>query len=34
MGKKGVILDNGRNAQSAMALYWKKNREMGRGPKK
>ena len=23
MGKKGFILDNGKKAQSSMALYWK-----------
>ena len=23
MGKKGVILDNGKTAQSSMSLYWK-----------
>ena len=23
MGKKGVILDNGKAARSSMALYWK-----------
>jgi hypothetical protein len=23
MGKKGFILDNGKQAQSSMALYWK-----------
>lgn len=23
MGKKGVLLDNGKKAQSSMALYWK-----------
>jgi hypothetical protein len=25
MGKKGVILDNGKKAQSSMALYWRKH---------
>ena len=30
MGKKGVMLDNGKTAQSSMALYWKKNRQMSR----
>jgi hypothetical protein len=25
MGKKGVLLDNGKNAQSSMALYWRKH---------
>lgn len=34
MGKKGVILDNGKSASSSMALYWKKNREQGKKPKK
>lgn len=23
MGKKGVLLDNGKTAQSSMSLYWK-----------
>lgn len=26
MGKKDVIMDNGKKAQSSMALYWKKNK--------
>jgi len=26
MGKKGVMLDNGKKAQSSMALYWKAGR--------
>ena len=34
MGKKGVKLDNGRNAQSSMALYWKKHNEQSKKPKK
>lgn len=34
MGKKGVLLDNGRQAQSSMSLYWKKNREQQNKPKK
>lgn len=34
MGKKGVKLDNGRNAQSSMALYWKKHHEQSKKPKK
>jgi hypothetical protein len=25
MGKKGVLLDNGKKAQSSMSLYWKKH---------
>jgi hypothetical protein len=33
MGKKGVILDNGKKAQSSMALYWKKSREISKHPK-
>lgn len=33
MGKKGVILDNGKKAQSSMALYWKKNQEQSKHPK-
>lgn len=27
MGKKGFLLDNGKKAQSSMALYWKAGRE-------
>ena len=34
MGKKGVILDNGKTAQSSMALYWKKNRQQSRDHQK
>lgn len=34
MGKKGVLLDNGKQAQSSMALYWKKQRENARKPKR
>lgn len=34
MGKKGVLLDNGKNAQSSMALYWRKNREQSKNPHK
>lgn len=34
MGKKGVMLDNGKNAQSSMALYWKKHHEQAKKPKK
>lgn len=33
MGKKGVILDNGRTAQSSMALYWKNSRDRSKNPK-
>ena len=33
MGKKGVILDNGRTAQSSMALYWKKGQNKPKHPK-
>ena len=33
MGKKGVILDNGRAAQSSMALYWKKGKDASKHPK-
>jgi hypothetical protein len=33
MGKKGVIMDNGRTAQSSMALYWKKNKDKAKLPK-
>ncbi len=34
MGKKGVLLDNGKQAQSSMTLYWKKNRENNKHPRK
>lgn len=34
MGKKGVIMDNGKQAQSSMALYWKKHHEQSKQPKK
>lgn len=34
MGKKGVLLDNGKTAQSSMALYWKKNKQNNRKDKK
>ncbi len=27
MGKKDVIMDNGKKAQGAMARYWKKQKE-------
>ena len=33
MGKDKVILDNGKKAQSSMALYWKKNKERQKNPK-
>jgi hypothetical protein len=36
MGKKGVLLDNGKTAQSSMALYWKagqKKSASSAGPK-
>lgn len=33
MGKKGVIMDNGKFAQSSMALYWKSNRDKAKHPK-
>ncbi len=33
MGKKGVILDSGKTAQSSMALYWKKNKDSAKHPK-
>lgn len=33
MGKKGVILDSGKTAQSSMALYWKANRDRAKHPK-
>ena len=33
MGKKGVLLDNGKKAQSSMALYWKTNKERSKAPK-
>ncbi len=33
MGKKGVLLDNGKKAQGAMALYWKAGREKSKLPK-
>lgn len=36
MGKKGVLLDNGKTAQSSMALYWKagqKKSNAAAGPK-
>jgi predicted heme/steroid binding protein len=29
MGKKGVLLDNGKVAQSSMALYWKAGQKKG-----
>jgi hypothetical protein len=29
MGKKGVLLDNGKKAQSSMALYWKAGQKKG-----
>jgi hypothetical protein len=31
MGKKGVLLDNGKQAQSSMALYWKAGRDRASG---
>ena len=34
MGKKGVLLDNGKTAQSSMALYWKKNKQTNHKDKK
>lgn len=32
MGKKGVLLDNGKVAQSSMALYWKAGQKKGKRP--
>jgi len=33
MGKKGVMLDNGKSAQSSMTLFWKNNKERAKHPK-
>lgn len=33
MGKKGVMLDNGKTAQSSMALYWKASHNRNQGSK-
>ncbi len=33
MGKKGVLLDNGKQAQSSMALYWKASHNKNQGAK-
>jgi hypothetical protein len=33
MGKKGFILDNGKKAQSSMALYWQKDKMKSKQPK-
>ena len=33
MGKKGVMLDNGKAAQSSMALYWKQNKDKNKDGK-
>jgi hypothetical protein len=32
MGKKGVLLDNGKKAQSSMALYWKAGKDRAKNP--